>query len=29
LSMVFVDIENQLLKFYRAGHLPALFYRFL
>ena len=26
LSMVFVDIENQLLKFYRAGHLPALFY---
>ena len=26
LSMVFVDVENKLLKFYRAGHLPALFY---
>ncbi|GIX40357.1 MAG: hypothetical protein KatS3mg129_0090 [Leptospiraceae bacterium] len=26
LSMVFLNIENKIIKFYRAGHLPALYY---
>jgi serine phosphatase RsbU (regulator of sigma subunit) len=27
LSLLFIDIQNKILKFYRAGHLPALYYK--